>query len=201
MTVASIVMPNWISYTTTSKSGDVVYERVGLHQVCTASGGCVPFPDEGRCDDGDLGRYFCAMWRTTGFIMSLATVMELVTVVGFAIVMAGGRMKRQSGWRVLCVMLGVVAALQLGAISAVVSCPRRAASSRWRISLLTAMQGYLFDNHNVFHVPGYAMDASWYLCTASASIALLCAFGLAISAYVLSPEDGYELLADLSGGV
>jgi len=61
------------------------------------------------------------------------------------------------------------------------------------------MQGYIFDNDDIFHVPGYALDASWYLCTASAVIAAACAFNLAISAYVLAPEGGYIFLGDSTG--
>lgn len=51
----------------------------------------------------------------------------------------------------------------------------------------------------MFLVPGYRLDSSWYLCTASAGVALLAGVGLAISAFVLPPEDGYELLGDSNG--
>ena len=178
MTIASIVTPKWISYTETTKPGDTVYDRIGLHRRCmsTSPDGCVHFPDEQRCA-GDGGR-FCNMWRTTGFLMSLAVVMELATIVGFLVTVAGGKAKREAGWRVLCGMLGVAAALQFGAMAVV---------------------GYVFDHDNVFHVPGYALDASWYLCTASASVAVLGALGLVISAFVLPPEGGYVFLTDSSG--
>jgi len=121
MTIASIVTPKWISYTETTKSGDTVYDRIGLHRRCmsTSPDGCVHFPDEQRCA-GDGGR-FCNMWRTTGFLMSLAVVMELATIVGFLVTVAGGKVKREAGWRVLCGMLGVGAALQFGAMAVVVS--------------------------------------------------------------------------------
>jgi len=51
----------------------------------------------------------------------------------------------------------------------------------------------------MFLVPGYKLDTSWYLCTFSGAIAILCGLGLAISAYVLPPEDGYEFLHDSTG--
>jgi hypothetical protein len=120
MTIASIVTPKWISYTEITKSGDTVYDHIGLHRRCmsTSPDGCVHFPDEQRCEDD--GR-FCNMWRTTGFLMSLAVVVDLATIVGFLVVVAGGKAKRETGWRVLCGMLGLVAALQFGATAVVVS--------------------------------------------------------------------------------
>jgi hypothetical protein len=57
----------------------------------------------------------------------------------------------------------------------------------------------MFDHDDMFLVPGYRLDLSWYLCTFSAGVALLTGVGLAISAFVLPPEDGYELLTDPSG--
>ncbi len=51
----------------------------------------------------------------------------------------------------------------------------------------------------MFLVPGYRLDSSWYLCTVSASVALLAGVGLAVSAFVLPQEDGYQLLRDPSG--
>ncbi|KAK1754474.1 hypothetical protein QBC47DRAFT_402892 [Echria macrotheca] len=175
MTIASIVTPNWISYSDTGKSGDTVYDRFGLHRRCrsTAPGGCMHFPDEQQCE-GD-GSWFCNTWRTTGFLMSLAVVMDLVTVVGFLVIMAGGKAKRETGWRILCAMLGITAILEFGAM---------------------AIVGYVFDNDDLFHVPGYALDVSWYLCTSSAALAVLSAVGLAISAFVLPPEEGYIFLRD-----
>jgi hypothetical protein len=130
MTITSAVTPHWISYSETTKLGGTVYDRIGLRQRCstsTASGsasgkGCAHFPDEGQCGSGD--RYaFCSMWRTTGFLMSFAVVMNLVTLVSLLVIMAGGKARRESGWRAVCGMLAAVAALQFGAMAVVVSCP------------------------------------------------------------------------------
>jgi hypothetical protein len=131
MTIASIVTPKWISYTEITKSGNAVYDNIGLHRRCmsTHPDGCVPFPDEAGCE---ANSHFCSLWKTTGFLMSLAAVMDLVTIVGFLVIVAGGKEKREMGWRLLCGMLGVVAALQFGAVAVAVSlglslivlCPR-----------------------------------------------------------------------------
>ena len=130
MTITSAVTPHWISYSETTKLGGTVYDHIGLRQRCstsTASGsasgrGCAHFPDEGQCESGD--RYaICSMWQTTGILMSFTVVMDLVTLVSLLVVMAGGKARRESGWRAVCGMLAAVAALQFGAMAVVVSCP------------------------------------------------------------------------------
>jgi hypothetical protein len=63
------------------------------------------------------------MWRTTGFLMSFAVVAELAAVVGFVIIMAGGKVQRQGGWKVLGGLLGVVSAAQFVGMAVVVSFP------------------------------------------------------------------------------
>jgi hypothetical protein len=178
LTLTSIVSPKWVSLTVPSPSGGTVTDTIGLHRRCASStGSCTPFPEESRCDDD---RSFCSMWRTTGFLMSFAVVAELATLVGFLVILAGGRIKREGGWKVLGGLLTVVAAAQFVGMAAV---------------------AYLFDHDDLFLVPGYRLDSSWYLCTISASAALLAGVGLAISALVLPPEDGYAQLLNDSNGV
>jgi hypothetical protein len=121
------------------------------------------------------------MWRTTGFLMNLAAVIDLVTIVGFLVVLAGGKAKKREssgGWKMLGVLLGGAAATQFCAM---------------------AIVAYVFENDDLFLVPGYQLDTSWYLCTVSACLALLCATGLAVSAYILPAEEGYVFLADSTG--
>lgn len=121
MTLASIATPNWISYSARTPGGGVFSRTVGLHRSCSsvADPPCRHFPDEEECEGG--GRYFCSMWRTTGFLMSLAAVAELASMVGFLVIVAGGRLKRESGWRVLAALLSVVAVVQFAAVGIVVS--------------------------------------------------------------------------------
>ncbi|GAB1314057.1 hypothetical protein MFIFM68171_04267 [Madurella fahalii] len=176
MTIGSIAMPKWISYSVTDPSGDAVYDSIGLHQRCTsANKTCSPFPEEGRCE-GE-GRSFCNMWRTAGFLMNFVAIVELAAIAGFIVIGSGGKVKRQDGWKVLGSMSVVVAVVQFATMAVV---------------------AYMFDHDDLFLVPGYRLGSAWYICMFSAAIALLCAFGLAISAYVLPPEDGYQFLNDPS---
>ncbi|KAK3373583.1 hypothetical protein B0T24DRAFT_623888 [Lasiosphaeria ovina] len=187
MTIAAIVMPRWVSYSVDTDRGDSLYSNIGLHERCTLTRTastaalvekCVPFPgdnEQQQCAAG--GGPFCSMWRTAAFLMSLAIVVELATFVAFLIVVAGGKARRESGWRILGVLLGIVAALEF-----------------YSMALVT----YVFDHSDFFLVPGYRLDTSLYLCAFSGGVALVCACGLAISAYVLPHEDGYELLRDSS---
>jgi formate hydrogenlyase subunit 3/multisubunit Na+/H+ antiporter MnhD subunit len=68
-------------------------------------------------DDG----YFCSLWRTTGFLMNFAAVLELVTIVAYIVILAGGKQKRQSGWKLLGALLVVTGAVQCAAMAIVVS--------------------------------------------------------------------------------
>ncbi|KLU84869.1 hypothetical protein MAPG_03903 [Magnaporthiopsis poae ATCC 64411] len=94
MTLASIALPNWVSYGVTSTKGRSVTRNVGLHRSCSSvlDPQCRPFPLDREDCAGD-GSAFCSMWRTTGFLVSLAAVLELVTLVAFLVVMAGGKQK------------------------------------------------------------------------------------------------------------
>ncbi|KAK4142158.1 uncharacterized protein C8A04DRAFT_38541 [Dichotomopilus funicola] len=176
LTIASINSPHWVSLSVPSPSGGTVTDTVGLHQRCSsATGTCHHFPEKSRCSADDDGRAFCSMWRTTGFLMSFGVVVELVSVIGFLVILAGGRQKREGGWKVLGGLLAIVAAAQFVGM---------------------AIVAYLFDHHDLFLVPGYRLDSSWYMCTISAAVALLSGVGLAISAFVLPPEDGYHFLGE-----
>jgi hypothetical protein len=68
-------------------------------------------------------------------------------------------------------------------------------TSMWN-RLTCDVQSYLFDNDDMFIVPGWRLDSSWVLCTVGAAASVLCAVGLAASAYLLPPEKGYALLRD-----
>jgi hypothetical protein len=48
--------------------------------------------------------------------------LELATIVAYLIVIAGGKQKRETGWRVLAFLLVLVGVVQCGAM-AIVVCP------------------------------------------------------------------------------
>lgn len=179
MTLASILFPHWVSMDVQAHNSDKTFsQHLGLHHYCNTALSdkpCRTFPEEDLdCDPND--RYFCSMWRTTGFLMSFTTVVELATLVGFVVTIGGGSVKREYGWKVLCGLLAVVSVTQFAAMGLV---------------------SFLFDNDEFFSVPGWTLDISWILCTVSASLAALLGGGLAICAYFLPPEDdGYNFLED-----
>lgn len=118
MTIASIFVPNWISYSDTTPSGDRVVHHIGLHKSYSSTDGAYKhFPNPETCA---MDRYFCSMWRSVGFLTSFAAVAELVTLVSFVMVLTGGKQQRESGWKVICYLLTLVALIQLSSMSIVV---------------------------------------------------------------------------------
>ena len=63
------------------------------------------------------------MWRTVGFLMSLAVVLEGMTLIAFVVMLAGGKQKRETGWRLVCAFLCIVGVVQCAAMSFIVSTP------------------------------------------------------------------------------
>ncbi|KAG0651877.1 hypothetical protein D0Z07_1072 [Hyphodiscus hymeniophilus] len=176
MTLASIFIPNWISWDADGSTGHF-QKTIGLHRSCTSVGGqCHHFPQYEDCHGPD--RYFCSMWRSVGFMMSFAAVLELATIVAYCVVILGGKQKRETGWKVLTFMLMLVGIIQCAAM---------------------AIVAYLYDNDDRFFA-GWKLDQGWILCTVSWSIAVLSAGFIALSAYVFPPEDGYELIPSERGG-
>ena len=53
-------------------------------------------------------------------MMSLTVVMELATLVGFAVVLLGGRQKREGGWKMVAGLLAVTTACQCAGMAIVV---------------------------------------------------------------------------------
>lgn len=142
MTLTAIALPNWISFhSPLSPSDDLTY-TYGLHRVCSSlTASCRPFPEPKDCqtDDG----YFCGLWRTTGFLMNFAAVLELVTIVTYIVILAGGKQKRQSGWKVLAALLVVTGAVQCAAMAIVVCFPARSPWKNTSTGLLTGLTGLL----------------------------------------------------------
>jgi hypothetical protein len=53
--------------------------------------------------------------------MSFAVVLEGVTIIAFVLMIAGGKQKRESGWKILSGLLALVALIQCAAMALVVS--------------------------------------------------------------------------------
>ena len=120
MTIVSIIMPNWVSMQWTTDYGNTLHDSIGLYQRCKSTGTverCDPFPESVR----HLASGHDRLWRAAGLTMTLAAVLELAVVVLFMVVLAGGKPRREKGWRVLAGLLVVVALLQLFALALVVS--------------------------------------------------------------------------------
>ena len=139
MTIASIVIPNWIAYDGSTVSGlsqlelisdprqnhgTSIHYSYGLHQRCsntnlppanisyavTSNYHCMQFPRYEDCRGDD--RYFCSMWRSVGFLMSFAVVLEGMTLAAFAVLLVGGKQKREQGWGVLTILVALAAFVQ-----------------------------------------------------------------------------------------
>jgi len=167
MTLASIIMPRWVRWES-DIGGDIKYSY-GLHKRCsTVTGTCDPFPTYKDCEaDGT----FCAMWRSVGFLMSFAVIMELATFMSYAVVLLGGVQQRSYGWKMVCALLAIGALCQLAGMSII---------------------AYVYDHNDRFFV-GWKLDTSWILCTVSWSLLALTAVGISAATYALPDEGGYEL--------
>ena len=53
--------------------------------------------------------------------MSFAIVIEGMTLIAYIIILAGGKQKRESGWKILAGLHVIVAALQIAAMAIIVS--------------------------------------------------------------------------------
>lgn len=130
--------------------------------------------------------------------MNFGVIFELAVLVAYITILVGGRGTREVGWKILSPLLFVVAAAQLVAMTLVVSsaslkrtersCPRRT-------YIDTPVQAYLYDHDNRFFV-GWALDKSWILCTVSWIVLFLNSVGITSAAFLLPPEDDYEMIPE-----
>lgn len=121
MTLAAILVPHWVSLDVPVHDSDKTYsQHLGLHHYCNTAldKPCRTFPETEKDCVGDDN--FCSMWRTSGFLMSFATVAELATLVCFVVTIGGGKVKREYGWKVLSGLLATVAVVQFVALGLVV---------------------------------------------------------------------------------
>ncbi|TGJ83468.1 hypothetical protein E0Z10_g5310 [Xylaria hypoxylon] len=100
---------------------------------------------------------------------------DLLLAMAFLVVLAGGKFKREGGWKLIGSFLLADAVVEFASMGIV---------------------AWLFKHDSQFVVPGWTLDYSFYLCTVSASVSVLLAAVLAASAFVLPPEDDYESLED-----
>src|SRR5450432_1505772 len=126
MTITAIALPNWITFhsyipPSGDSPGDDLTYSYGLHRVCSSKWEqpCKPFPNPHDC--AGQGAYFCGMWRTTGFLMNFAAVLEFAIVVVYVIMILGEKQKRRRGWKLLTAMLVWTATIQCAAMALVVS--------------------------------------------------------------------------------
>lgn len=118
-TVASVALPNWVSYSSRTNH-DPIRITYGLHKRCSSiTGKCEPFPQYEDCHGED--RYFCSIWRSTGFLVNFSIMFELACIVAYITILAGGRGVRESGWKILAGLLSTVALGQVIAMALVVS--------------------------------------------------------------------------------
>lgn len=101
------------------KHGKPVSISIGLHKWCdSVAGSCRDFPEYEDCH-GDSWA-FCSRWRTVGFLMSFAVVIELAALIGYAVVLLGGKQKRDVGWKMISGLLIVGGAVSCVAMAIVV---------------------------------------------------------------------------------
>lgn len=114
---------------------------IGLHKSCSNIDGynCTPYPTDILCQSEQ--RYFCTVWRTTGWLASFSVIISLASLVAFGMMLGGGKYKRERGWPLVAGLISTFAALQLVVISVVVSTIVRPFSTKTRLILLSCIVG------------------------------------------------------------
>jgi hypothetical protein len=74
-------------------------------------------------------------------------------------------------------------------------CRTDASESSWDCYANMSFQAYLYDHDNRFFV-GWALDKSWILCTVSWIALLLNGTCVTAAAFLLAPEDDYEMIPE-----
>ncbi|OJJ48739.1 hypothetical protein ASPZODRAFT_130856, partial [Penicilliopsis zonata CBS 506.65] len=170
LTLSSIIVPKWATY-----DSDKLHIAYGLHRRCSSlTNVCESFPQKDDCHGED--RYFCSMWRSVGFLMSFAIVLQGMCLVAYLIILSGGKRLRESGWKILSLLLILGVLVQAASMSIV---------------------AYLYDNEHRFFV-GWKLGESWIYCTVSWCTGLLCTAAIIAAGRTLPSEGGYELIPDNS---
>ena len=123
--------------------------------------------------------------------MNFSIMLELACVVAYITILFGGRVVRESGWKILAGLLTLVALGQVVAMALVVSQKYNVREKRGA----NICQAYLYDHDNRFFV-GWEFDKSWVLCTVSWTVLIIDAAGVMGAALFLPKEDDYELIPE-----
>lgn len=190
MTLSAVLIPDWITWDTQTVCTlplishpslthpqpytKKIHYTYGLHSRCSslANPQCTPFPEPTDCAGPD--RTFCSLWRTAGFLMSFSVILELAGLVGFAVVLLGGKQARESGWKVVLPLVLVAAAAQVAGMGIV---------------------GWVFERDGRFF-EGWKLGRSWVLCTVSWVVEVAVAVGVGLATWWLPEEGGYELIPE-----
>lgn len=114
-----IVLTTFFFPVSLQSSGTPIHYTYGLHRRCSSlTGTCESFP---KFEDCQRDRTFCSMWRSVGFLMSFAVVVEFASMIVCLLIIGGGKQKRDNGWKVLCSVLAVTALAQCASMAIVVS--------------------------------------------------------------------------------
>lgn len=129
MTIVSITLPDWITYTVTTPATTPLTQHIGLHRSCSnfRDPPCRPYPTEQQCAGAEAA--FCRLWRTAGFLANFAVALHLVMVVVYVVLLVGGKRKREGGWGILGGLLGGIAVVEFAIIGIIVSLPLLATPS------------------------------------------------------------------------
>ena len=60
------------------------------------------------------------MWRSVAFLMSFAVVLEGMTLIAYIVILAAGKQARETGWKLLSLLLVFVAVVHCAAMGLVV---------------------------------------------------------------------------------
>lgn len=121
MTIVSISLPNWITYSVTTPSNTHLTQRIGLTRSCSnfRDPPCRPYPSEFQCEGDEAA--FCRMWRSAGFLANFAAALHLVMIVVYIVLINGGKQRREGGWRALAGLLLSISAVEYAIIGVIVS--------------------------------------------------------------------------------
>ncbi|KAI6248395.1 hypothetical protein HI914_03670 [Erysiphe necator] len=174
MTFIAMITPSWMI--NTSKSGILsevgMKQSIGLYSSCSSTGLCHSFPQYEDCKE--LNQQFCNKWRSIGFLMWIASIAYMTSLVGFIFVVLGGVQKWKRGWKFLSLSLLLGAAFECASISVMVN---------------------ILKSEDFF--AEWSLGTSWIISTLSWIISVLLAAFIVISEFIFESEGDYELIPSI----